>query len=441
LAGATEILIPALPEKTYGVATFDGGGAKVVCGSTNFDPDDKDFELSITMATPEMPVSDKTIFGRDAGEAGDIYFECGTTGERVFYLRSKQITGISCTFGKFASDKTQHVYRFVRVGNKLQVWVDGTMRCDQNCAGYTFGFAYPATIMASDPSATGDQKGVVTKAHGIIDGVKIFDYDFTKTLGKSTTVIPDLSNNGNDGILSVGAGGVESVWAKRVPDENGIIVDANYEIPTHLGGVVHNGCEVGIRQTSPYILPFIYSKRIESDGTLGDYVKAYKVTNHPAGVWKYEDEEYRIEVSHNPPGVWMATMYNKISTDWKNITLPGVLRAPYPGYMEDYCEYDSNWIDLTTGELKTLYWDDFLNNPNMTNDNVLKYDKLGEYKKCHLIKLLNYEPEGIGHLNQYELHHLDVWSEYKSCGLPFPGFVVGDDRRALLDENGEPILL
>jgi|GEM_PF-3828132 len=116
------------------------------------------------------------------------------------------------------------------------------------------GLAGTETITNDGTSTLTAAAGKITGTDGTayniqIDGEDV--YVITDSLSKSTTTIPSVHATWPDASVTTGAAGLDGAWAKRIADEDGVMVDSSYQLLTNAGGKISNNWEGDLRVINP----------------------------------------------------------------------------------------------------------------------------------------------------------------------------------------------
>ena len=88
--------------------------------------------------------------------------------------------------------------------------------------------------------------GTITATAGTAYNIRINDelvYPVTQETGKTGTVLESVSGTWPDATIITGAGGLVTFWGQRIADEDGILVDGEYNPITNYPNCVSNGAE------------------------------------------------------------------------------------------------------------------------------------------------------------------------------------------------------
>jgi hypothetical protein len=236
--------IPALNFKTTQVVVFDGVADEV---GTNYSPTGSDLVIDARVKLDSV-TSSRTLYSCNTNNG---FFFRVENGSWDLYSRNgfviENSTVITPEVGKTYDTRVEYNY-------STNDWIARVkLSTDSTYTTIGTGNRLPP-IINFEPVILG-QKGSVHYFDGQYHSFKLteggvtqVDYDFQNDI--ATTNIVDLSGNGNDGIVSVGSGGLDSFWGQRVADTAGSLVSADYATAnttiSNPAGFVHNGSECGV---------------------------------------------------------------------------------------------------------------------------------------------------------------------------------------------------
>lgn len=247
VAGRQEV--PALPFLSTSTATFSGTELLKTWSTTIATP--KAIVVSVEFTIQESILA-STIVGLSSVPGGNWLSIVAAADFKLHVAGSggQLLTTINVVK---PGEPTKVVYIADGAG-RSELWVNGVLEAESdvfNHVAYT-GQYYVGGIWGSGFSGTISSFQVSN-----IAGEEIVGISFKDDLGRETAVFDGWQ-------LLLGAGGLEALWSRRLPDVAGVAVDAEYHLLTQPGGYAHNGCEIelvidGINYDHRDLLGFVNS--------------------------------------------------------------------------------------------------------------------------------------------------------------------------------------
>ena len=249
------VKVPALNTKTTQVATFDGVADEVNFG-THAIPASDSIEV---VFTPQDKAIGRGILYSQGSFAGSFGYAITWDGNSDRISASSKGSGtvlpLTTATNSCVADGTTYKVTYTydsSAGTITLVLFNNDTGATIQTVSETGLDANKFNTGASRPVKVGEDQVGFDDYLGTIHSVKssFIDIDFQTNIG--TTTVLDNSGNGNNGTVTVGAGGTDSFWGTRVADTSGLIVSADYatgNLTISNLPALDNGAEADLVQT------------------------------------------------------------------------------------------------------------------------------------------------------------------------------------------------